>query len=194
MMRRALLGGIAALVGGTAWQNGVFDPVVNPEDAAADVTDTAAVNAAFLDRYNAMRADRGLPEATQSDTLTDMASAHAEHMADHEYLAHEQPDGTTIEDRYLDRGLLPGCRLPAAGDRYYNGAENVAGAAVGRVRHPGSDETYTIYNADDLARFLFDSWMRSDSHRRVMTLPAVRRIGLGVGRTGDDLYAAVEFC
>ncbi|UXF50873.1 MAG: secretory protein [Haloquadratum phage sp.] len=160
------------------------------------VTDTDALNAAFLDRFNAMRADRGLETTTQSAVLTEMASAHAANMAEHDYLGHEQPDGTTIEDRFRERGLLPQCELPVPGsDRYYPGAENVAGAVEsGRVTHPGTDETFYITGPDSLAEFVMDSWMTSPPHRDVMTLPAVREAGIGVGRNGEDLFVAVEFC
>ena len=160
------------------------------------VTDTDALNAAFLDRFNAMRRDRGLDSAVQSAVLTDMASAHAANMAEHDYLGHEQPDGTTIEDRFRDRGLLPQCELPVPGsDRYYPGAENVAGAVEsGRVTHPGTDESFYITGPDSLAEFVMDSWMASPPHRDVMTLPAVDEVGIGVGRNGEDLFVAVEFC
>ena len=160
------------------------------------VTDTDALNAAFLDRFNTMRSDRGLDSAAQSDVLTEMASSHAANMAEHDYLGHKQPDGTTIEDRFRDRGLLPECELPVPGsDRYYPGTENVAGAVEsGRVTHPGTDETFYIDAPDSLAEFVMDSWMKSPPHRDVMTLPAIGKAGIGVGRNGEDLFVAVEFC
>ena len=162
----------------------------------APPTDTDALNAAFLDRFNTMRTDRGLRSATQSAVLTEMATSHAENMAAHDYLGHEQPDGTTIEDRFRERGLLPQCELPVPGsDRYYPGAENVAGAVEsGSVTHPGTDETFYITGPESLAEFVMDSWMQSPPHRDVMTLPAVEEIGIGVGRNGEDLFVAVEFC
>ena len=185
MKRRSVLAaGVAALAGCSA---GADTP---------PVTDTDALNAAFLDRFNAMREERGLRSASQSDVLTEMASAHAANMADHDYLGHEQPDGTSIEDRFRERGLLPQCRVPVPGsDRYYPGAENVAGAvASGEVTHPGTDETFYISGPDSLARFVMDSWMTSPPHRDVMTLPAIQELGIGVGRNGEDLFVAVEFC
>jgi len=184
MKRRSVLAaGVAALAGCSA-------------GADTPPTDTEALNAAFLDRFNAMRDERGLRSASQSDVLTEMASSHAANMADHDYLGHEQPDGTTIEDRFRERGLLPGCELPVPGsDRYYPGTENVAGAvASGEVTHPGTDETFYISGPDSLARFVMDSWMKSDPHREVMTLPAIQELGIGVGQNGEDLFVAVEFC
>ncbi|MFW5949424.1 MAG: CAP domain-containing protein, partial [Halolamina sp.] len=167
MNRRSLLvagaAGVAALAGCST-------------DKEADVTDTEALNKAFLERFNDMREAEGVDTATQSDVLIDMASAHAENMAEHDYLGHEQPDGTTIEDRYRDRGLLPQCELPEPGtERYYPGTENVAGAvANSQNRHRGSTDTYYVGGADSLAEFVLDSWMESSDHREVMTLPAIR--------------------
>jgi uncharacterized protein YkwD len=160
------------------------------------VTDTDALNAAFLRRFNAMRSERELETATQSEVLTEMASAHAANMATHDYLGHEQPDGTTIEDRFRERGLLPGCELPVPGsDSYYPGTENVAGAVEsGSVTHPGTEETFYIDGPDSLAEFVLDSWMTSPPHREVMTLPAIENVGIGVGQNGEDLFVAVEFC
>jgi uncharacterized protein YkwD len=196
MKRRALLVGAAGLAGAGAWHTGALERVASPSatDSGADVTDTAAVNAAFLERFNAMRDERGLDTVTESDTLVDMATEHAANMAEHDYVGHEQPDGTTIEDRYRERGLLPECRLPDGDGRYYPGAENAAGAAVGRFTTPGSGETFRVDDAESLTAFLIDSWMGSPPHRRVMILPAVETIGLGVARSGDDLYAALELC
>jgi len=143
-----------------------------------------------------MRDDRGLAAASQSTALVEMATDHADNMAAHDYLGHEQPDGTTIEDRFRDRGLLPGCEIPVPGsNRYYPGAENVAGAvASGDVTHPNTEETFYIFGADSLAAFVFDSWLQSPPHRDVMMLPAIREFGVGVGQADADLFVAVEFC
>jgi uncharacterized protein YkwD len=153
----------------------------------------SAVETVFVERFNKMRTERGVPTVTDNDELSAMGQAHAENMAKHEYVGHEQPDGTTPEQRFADRGLR--CELPVAGsDSYYPAAENAAGAAEGDVTHPGTEKTFHINTNDDLAAFLMDSWMTSDGHRRVMVLPAVREIGLGVAQNGDDIYAALEFC
>ena len=92
--------------------------------------------------------------------------------------------------------MLPQCELPVPGsDHYYPGTENVAGAVEsGRVTHPGTDETFYISGPDSLAAFVMDSWMKSPPHRDVMTLPAIQEVGMGVGRNGEDLFVAVEFC
>jgi len=161
-------------------------------DAEAEFSQSA-VAPLFHDRYNAVRADHDRQQVERRDALSAMGQAHAANMATHEYVGHVEPDGTTIEDRFRERGL--DCRLPIPGsDRYYPGAENAAGAREGRVTHPNTDKTFTIATADDLARYLLDTWLQSPPHRKVMLLPAVSAIGLGVAQSGDDIYAALEFC
>ena len=150
----------------------------------------------FLQQYNQMRRDRGLSPAKINPELTEMGNAQAANMAEHDYIGHEQPDGTTIEDRYSDRGLLPKCEMLAGGQRFYPGAENAAGAHVNiEVTHSGTDRYWDINDEETLANFLMDSWMSSDGHRRVMVLDAVDEIGLGLAiRDDGEVFAALEFC
>ena len=76
-------------------------------------------------------------------------------MVKHDYLGHEESDGTTIEDRYRVRGLLPECPLPIEGsERHYAGAENAAHFWVDRRVQTGNGTIY-IGTERDLGRGLF---------------------------------------
>lgn len=214
MKRRALLGAV-----GAAWLGSIYvyggdssdgDTSADSADAGgggsvAVETETASpggfdpreIEARFIERYNAMREREQAGQVHRDRFLSEMGQEHAENMAEHDYIGHVQPDtGMTIEDRFRDRGLLPECELEVSGtNEYYPGAENAAGAAVGRVTHPGTDETFTITDNDDVAEFLMSSWMSSEGHRAVMVLPAVDAIGLGVAvREDGEIFAALEFC
>lgn len=209
MHRRTILLGTAAALGGCA-QNPEGSTANDTTDSGAEPSENGAgeeeyddasfppadVEAAFIDRYNEMRDERGLVTVVQDNILHEMGQAHAENMAEHDYIGHVQPDGTTIEDRYRQRGLLSGCELDVPGtNEYYPGAENAAGAAVGPVTHPGTDKTFYVRDPDSLAEFLMSSWMSSDGHREVMVLPSVREIGLGTAvRDDGEIFAALEFC
>ncbi len=174
------------------------DPDGGDDETGTGWFDTREIEAAFLERYNSMREEQGLATTSRDRILSEMGQEHAENMAENDYIGHQQPDtGMTIADRYERRGLLPKCELPTddGSGSYYPGAENAAGAAVGRVTHPGTDETFTVVANDDVAEFLMSSWMTSPGHRAVMELTAVRRIGLGTAvRDDGEIFAALEFC
>lgn len=154
------------------------------------------VRTEFRHLLNAERSRRGLGNLSQRETLVAMGQAHAENMAEHDYIGHTEPDGSTIRDRYEARGLLPECRLPIQGsDRYYPGAENAyTGHVDTRIRR-SDGSIISVYDEADLARAIFASWMHSDPHRRAMLVASADEMGLGVSITEDDeVYVALELC
>jgi len=153
-----------------------------PDGLAADETERL-----FLKRLNAERESRGLEPVTQRDTLSEMGQAHSADMATHEYVGHEQPDGTTIADRYRDRGLLPECRLPTGDGRVYPGAETA-------IRLPIEGLSTGTDTEQELARVLLDEWLASPGHRDVLLLAAADEAGLGVVSSDGTVYAALEVC
>lgn len=154
-----------------------------------------AVRAEFRRILNEERLSRGLQPLSPRNELQEMGQSHAETMAEHDYLGHETPNGTTIADRYRSRGLLPECRLPIAGSpKHYEGAENAAQTWVNKPLNvdDGPDE---IETSEQLARSLFEQWMHSPEHKRVMVLASADEMGLGVKiRDEGKVYAALEFC
>ena len=188
MDRRSVLAAAGVALAGCASETDIEE---NPGEGRE--FNQEPVETVFIERFNDMRVEKEVPTVNKNDQLSQMGQSHAENMAGNDYIDHVQPDGTTIKDRFDKRGLE--CELPVPGsDRYYPAAENVAGAAEGDVTHPGTDEVFSVHTNDELAAFLMDSWMSSEGHRKVMVLPAVREIGLGVAKDGDDIYAALEFC
>lgn len=157
--------------------------------------DNSEVREAFLTHLNDERAERGLQNLTLRSELTAMGEAHAANMAKHDYIGHEWPDGTTIEDRYRNRGLLPECRLEISGsDRYYPGAENAAGAWVDR-RFSSTGGSYFVTNEAELGQALFHIWLNSPPHRRAMLVHSADEMGLGLNITSQGkVYAALELC
>lgn len=155
------------------------------------------VEAYFIQYLNQERSSRGLQNVSRRDTLTQMGRNHSQNMATHDYFGHEEPDGDTIKDRYQQNGLLPECRLPISGsDRYYPGAENVAGAWVNRDFEAWkTGEIVYIDSERELARYLFNTWMRSKPHREAMLVSSADEAGLGIYI--DDrgkVYASLELC
>lgn len=164
-------------------------------DDSADEFDEAAVRERFVAYLNDERRARGLQSLSLRPELTAMGEEHADNMARHDYIGHQWPDGTTIQDRYENRGLLPECRLPIQGsDRFYPGAENAAGAHVDQTFVSGN-ETYHVTNEDELAQALVDIWMNSPPHRKAMLVYSADEMGLGIHITDQGkVYAALELC
>lgn len=157
--------------------------------------DNAKVRQAFLSRLNEERTERGLQTLSLRSELTEMGEDHAANMAEHDYIGHEWPDGTTIQDRYRSRGLLPECRLKIDGsNRYYPGAENAAGAWVDR-RFQSSGGSYYVSNEQELGQTLFEIWLSSPPHRQAMLVQSADEMGLGINITNrGKVYAALELC
>jgi uncharacterized protein YkwD len=150
--------------------------------------------ALFIELLNKERNSRGLQAVSQRDVLTEMGREHSANMAEYDYIGHEEPDGTTIEGRYRNRGLLPECRLPTEDGRYYAGAENAAHYWVDETVDTSKGDLY-VGDERDLARGLFRSWMSSPPHRRAMLVASADDVGLGlyIDERGK-VYASLELC
>lgn len=177
----------------------VISPYEPPTDQQVDVrVDVSAVRREFLDTLNAERQDQGLPAIDEASVLQEMATAHAENMRQHDYIGHVQPDGTTIEQRFRDRGLLPACKIDTqSGVGYYPGAEVTAGTWLGRpVSAEWEEESqYMVTSSEELVHALFQEWMHSSEHRKVLMLEGVTKGGLGIAINDDGkVYAAYELC
>lgn len=159
--------------------------------------DPAAVERHFIELWNAERKEQGLEPISQREDLAKMGAAHSAVMAREGEIGHVEPDGTTIEDRYRNRNLLPECRLDIpSSTEYYPGAENAAQTWVDeRVTISETGTTTYVSSEEDLAAVLFEIWMNSPPHRRPMFLPATDEAGLGLNITNSGaVYASLEMC
>lgn len=190
MHRRTFAGGLISLIATGGAIVAHPDPIrgwvkqIGPltETPDPDLPDDA--EPAFLSLLNEERRSRGLGTVSRSAELSEMATAHAEDMATHDYIGHENADGDSIEDRYRARGLLPECRLPTEHGQYYPGAENAWGA-TDRV------------SGRRLADQAFGSWMQSRGHREAMLVASADEAGLGVAHEYGGEWTtcvALELC
>jgi len=149
----------------------------------------------FIVMLNEERQSRGLQPVTQRDELTEMGVAHSQSMAENDYIGHEEPDGSTIEDRYRERGLLPECRLPVEGSQeYYPGAENANAVHIGSYETT-YNEFVTIQSEQEIARVLFEEWMHSPGHRKAMLVSSADEAGLGIWINEKGVvYSSLELC
>lgn len=188
------------LGGTTAAANATVTPTAAATATAAPATGAAEYNRSEVERLfiamlNDERQSRDLQSVAQRDELTEMGTAHSRNMAEYDYIGHEEPDGTTIEDRYEDRGLLPECRLPVEGSReYYPGAENANSVHIGNYKTT-YNEFLTIQSEQEIARVLFKEWMHSPEHRKAMLVSSADEVGLGIWINEEgEVYASLELC
>ena len=114
-----------------------------------------------LDRINAIRADRRLPELSLRIELAGVARAHSRDMAEHNFFDHANPSGSR-----------PAGRVRAAGVRFKGVAENIT--------MNNNPET----PADQAVR----DWMDSPGHRRNILDAAFLETGVGMAVSKDGRY------
>ena len=69
----------------------------------------------MVEAVNAERAAHGLPAYRVDDALAAVAHAHAQDMAERDYVGHTSPEGKRVRDRLRDAGM----DLDRAGENYY---------------------------------------------------------------------------
>lgn len=175
------------------------DYTADAENPSTQASGRTPWNDELVERYfimflNRERAERGLQNVSERAILAEMGEAHSEHMIANDYFDHTQPDGTTVEDRYRERGLLPECRIPTEDGGYYPGAENLAKTHVETNVVTDDGETVYLDSERDLAKHLVSMWMNSRGHRKAMLVHSADEAGLGLAFDGDAVYASLELC
>lgn len=176
---------------------------VTEDEQVSDTQTTAGQtgewNHELIERYfimflNQERSSRGLQNVSERAVLAKMGESHSQNMIRHDYFDHVQPDGTTAEDRYRERGLLPECELPTKEGGYYAGAENLAKTHVNTNVVMDNGSTVYITSERELAKQLFLQWMNSKGHREAMLVYSADEAGLGLAFDDDTVYASLELC
>jgi uncharacterized protein YkwD len=159
--------------------------------------DPEAVESHFIDYLNDERRERGLQPVSEAPKLDALATDHAVYMAENGYVGHVQNGNQNIETRYREAGLLPECRLPTGENSHYLGTENVAGTHWNRdVRVEWAEgDVFHADTSEELAEYLFRSWMNSRGHRKAMLTASADEVSLGLERRDDEeVFAALEMC
>lgn len=159
----------SVLAGAAVALAGCSDVFAGPEPDAAET--------AIHNRINEERAAAGVPDVGSDAGLQTVARAHSDDMAERDFYAHENPDGETPGDRVA-------C---AAGENLHRGE-------IGRMKNPGSDKTWSTTAVDELAGFVIEGWVRSDSHYQNMTNSRWSRVGVGVAIVDGGFFVTAVFC
>jgi uncharacterized protein YkwD len=99
---------------------GVTPPAEAPRDAGLQqgVLNPGEVERRLLDLVNRDRVAAGLPQVTLDGKLSEIARAHSDDMATHDYVAHVSPTTGTVLDRARRAGLQPLLILENVGRAY----------------------------------------------------------------------------
>jgi uncharacterized protein YkwD len=142
-----------------------------------DVSDlnTSRVESLVAEETNEVRANRSLGEVGYSSGLSDAARRHSENMSESFYLGHIEPDGTGVEERYLEE-----CAALRDGREEFRYSENVANVWYKTVYRSPANRSVLLVTEEDVAEYLVNEWVNSTTHRRNLLGEDWRSVGVGV--------------
>jgi uncharacterized protein YkwD len=124
---------------------------------AATAAPETNVRTALRCLVNTTREQHGLPPLRPDERLRAAADSHSADMVARGYFAHVTPEGKSVADRVRRSGYLGRARKWAVGEDIGWGTSTLSSAAA-----------------------IFDAWMHSPPHRRVILDRHFRQIGIGV--------------
>jgi uncharacterized protein YkwD len=127
---------------------------------------------------NEERTVRGLSSLSWNPTIEKASVNHSNDMANRGYFEHDSPEGRDFTWRYSQVGFT--CSI-SQGNWIYGGAENIMYA-----------EGY--YGVDTIAIQSVDGWMDSPGHRENILTPYFKSEGIGVAKSGSEVYVTQNFC
>ncbi len=122
-----------------------------------------AMQQQIIGMINAERKARGLPALRASGTLHKSATMHACDMAGARTMAHQVPGGPTFVQRLKKSGY--------------------------RVR--AANENIAMTSSDSVTQVM-TMWINSPKHLHNVLDPKVREVGVGIARSGQQLYWATN--
>lgn len=127
---------------------------------------------------NEERTTRGLSPLSWNPTIAKASVNHSNDMANRDYFEHDSPEGRDFTWRYSQVGFT--CSI-TQGNWIYGGAENIM-------------YTEGYYGVDTIATQSVDGWMDSPGHRENILTPYFKSQGIGVAKSGSEVYITQNFC
>lgn len=142
-----------------------------------DVSDlnTSLVERLVVERANELRANASLDPVAYSSRLSEPARNHSANMSDSFYLGHVEPDGSGVEDRYIDD-----CAALRDGREEFRYSENVATVWYKTVYRSPANRSVLLVTEEGVADALVAEWTNSTTHRRNLLGGAWNTTGVGV--------------
>ena len=157
-----------------------------------DVSDlnTSRVEHLIVERANEVRANASLDPVSYSPRLSRAARDHSANMSDSFYLGHVEPDGSSVESRYLDE-----CAGLRDGREEFRYSENVASVWYKTVYRSPANRSVLLVTEEGVADALVAEWTNSTTHRRNLLGEPWNTTGVGV--VVDDngtVFGTQTFC
>lgn len=178
--------------------NGIRAGGGDPSDAAPPPSiDVRVLEQEIHAVINEVRSEHTLEILMWDDDLAAIARAHSGDMASTGTFSHTGSGGTLPSDRSDAAGYE--C-LKEAGDYRYTGiAENIFMTYVYRSHRTyhgpnGTRRTYDWKTQQEIARDVVNGWMDSPGHRANILQARHDREGIGIVRTGDQLFITQNLC
>ena len=127
---------------------------------------------------NKERTKQGLSNLTWNPTIARASNNHSEDMANRGYFEHDSPEGHDFTWRYSQVGFT--CEI-SQGNVIYGGGENIS-------------YSKGYYGVDTIATQTVNGWMNSQGHRENILRPYFQSEGIGVAKSGDEIYVTQNFC
>jgi|GEM_PF-2360997 len=127
---------------------------------------------------NNERTSRGLFALNWNPTIAKTSVNHSNDMANRNYFQHDSPEGHDFTWRYAEVGFT--CAI-SQGSWIYGGGENIMYM-----------EGY--YGVETIAQESVDGWMNSQGHRENILTPYFKTEGIGVAKSGSEVYVTQNFC
>lgn len=160
------------------------------------VVDRGALEARIHELVNDVRVRHRLGTLDWNEAIRPVARGHSNDMGRRNYFAHNAPNGADFNDRY--RRARFQCRVPAGGNRFLLGGENLYMGHVVRtwtVYSDGTREIASRHSVESLAQAAVNGWMRSPPHRANILTSHWQTQAIGVEVTEDGrVYATQNFC
>ncbi|MFB6139020.1 MAG: CAP domain-containing protein [Halosimplex sp.] len=165
--------------------------------------DTEAIERHLRRLINDWRVDRGLDRFTQPEgrvvrRLDRMATAHSVDMADLGETVH-RIDNRSSAGRYREYGLFHTCKFKRNGSQYIVTPTRNRLEVLGKTYAGTAYETPngTRYNGNEreVARAVFENWVRARPFRDRLSYANATRIGIGIETTeNNEVYVTGNLC
>lgn len=162
------------------------------ETASPDVSDlnTSLVERLVIEEVNEVRANRSVGPVEGVGVLSDPAREHSVNMSEMFYVGHVEPDGSSVEERYLN-----GCASLRDSREEIRYSENAASVWYKTVFNSSSKGTTLLVTEEGVAEALVAEWINSASHRRNMLSERWKTTGVGVVvNENGAVFGTQAFC